>query len=169
MALDTTIGGASSDSYATLAEYQAYLAAIGLSPTGVDATDEQNLRRARQYLDRSYSWLGYKVNSTQRLSWPRTIGEYIDGYPVQPTEIPQPIKDAQCEMAYLIQGGADPFETLTGGAVKRKREKVDVVEEETEYSSTRDRDAYPAVDQLVSSYATGKAGSMPFSVGLSRV
>lgn len=168
MPLDTTIGGAAADSYATLAEFQSYLSAIGLSGSGVDATDEANLRRARQYMDRSYLWKGTRVTQAQALEWPRFILEYVEGYAVPSDSIPQAIKDAQCEVAYLIQSGADVFATITGGAVKRKREKVDVIEEETEYSVARDRDAYPAVDMLVAPYAEAKSGQTSLTMGVMR-
>lgn len=114
MALDTTIGGASSDSYATLAEYQAYGAAMGWTLSGDDSTDEQHLRRAALYIDRNYSFPGYQQYQTQALAWPRITSLYVDGWPVDPDIIPQDIKDAQCELAYLIKGGLDPFATLEG-------------------------------------------------------
>lgn len=168
MALVTTVGGASSDSYATLAEYQAFAAAYGYTLSGTDAADEVNLRKAVRYLDQAYIWKGYRVTSTQALEWPRYVTEYVDNYAVPSDAIPQKIKDAQMEMAFLIQGGAAPLATLTGGAIVRKREKVDVIEEETEYSAPRERDAYPVVDGLVGRYADRKAGVASGSIALMR-
>lgn len=168
MALDTTVGGASADSYATLAEYQAYGAAYGWSLSGVDATDEVNLRNARRALDTLYVWKGQRVTSMQLLEWPRSITGYIDGFPVSTDAIPQAIKDAQCELAYLIQGGATPDATIENGAIQSKREKVDVIEEETVYARSRERQAYPIVDGLVAPYARMKRGARAASIGLMR-
>lgn len=170
MALTETPKSASADTYATQAEYEAYATAMGLTLTATtDAAKEGNLRRARLYLDRAYVWHGTPTTSTQALAWPRSMSVLVDGYSVDVDTVPQRIKDAQCELAYLIDGGEDPFSTLEGGAVKRKREKVDVLEDETEYAdgTGRDRSAYRAVDQLVAPYAQHKAGGSG-SIGLVR-
>lgn len=168
MALDATVGGPSADTYVTEAEYRAYASAYGWTLSG---DIEVHLRRARAYLDRAFDYLGAKASSGQALAWPRLVGDIlVDGYSVASDALPQAIKDAQCEMAYLIQGGADPFATITGGAVSRKREKVDVIDGDTTYvaGTARDRAAYPAVDQLVAPYATGKAGQRSLSYPLVR-
>lgn len=161
---------AGADSYVTLAEYQAYAALYGWTLAGTDAADEVNLRIARRYLDNAYSWKGAKVQVDQPLAWPRYMGDYVDGFIVPSDEIPDPIKNAQMEMAYLVQNGADPYATITGGTVKRKKEKVDVIEEETEYfeGSGLDRDSYPLIDQMVGAYVSGKAGGRMFSIALTR-
>jgi len=57
MTLDATIGGAASDSYGTLSEFQAYAANVGFSLTSTDAEQEISLRRAAQYLDRQYGFV----------------------------------------------------------------------------------------------------------------
>jgi len=168
MALDTTVGGASSDSYATLGEYQAYAAAMGWTLTASESEQETHMRRARVYLDRAYLWHGYRASETQALQWPRDMVPAVDGFSVASDSIPQPIMDAQCEMAWLIHEGADPFATVSGGEVKRKREKVDVIEEETEYGDARERPLYPSVDALVRGYNKGKQGAVAGSVTLVR-
>ena len=168
MALDTTIGGASADSYGTLAAYQAFLTAYGRTG-GTDTADEINLREARRYLDFAYIWRGDKVTSTQALKWPRVITGYVDGFSVSSETIPQPIIDAQFEMAYLTQQGATPYATLENGAVTRKKEKVDVIEEDTTYSeASRERAAYPLIDGIVADYVETKRGVSPASVPLQR-
>lgn len=171
MAIDVTVGGAAANSYATLAEYQAWrVLYYGIDGTEDDLSDELNLMRARAYIDRAYIWKGTRVTSTQALEWPRYVRDYANGFPVPSDSVPQAIKDAQCEMAYLIQGGATPFATLEGGTIKRKREKVDVIEEETEYADgqARERNAYPLVDSLVAQYAQGKVGGKAVSIPLMR-
>jgi hypothetical protein len=50
----------------------------------------------------------------QSLSWPREKVGYVDGWWVDNGIVPQAIKDAQCELAYLVQGGLDPLATIKG-------------------------------------------------------
>jgi hypothetical protein len=159
MALDTTIGGAAADSYATLAEYEDRAAAMGWTLADTNAANEINLRRAAIALDVSYAFRGTKNTAGQAREWPRfsdmgygsTV--YFDPYPIRSTEVPQRIKDAQMEMAYLIQGGADPLATYTGGI---KRQRVDVIE--VEYAGAQGRPRYDAVDRLLSGYVTAAPG-----------
>ena len=170
MAIDATIGGASANSFVTLAEYQDYRATFyGIDGTEDDLTDEMHVLRACRHIERAYVWLGQRVTSTQAREWPRYISGYVEGFPVPTDAIPQAIKDAQCELAYQISQGATPDNTLTNGAVVRKREKVDVIEEETVYAeASREREAYPVVDGLVSPYALAKRGARAASIGLVR-
>lgn len=161
MALVTTIGGASSDSFVSLADFKAYCDAQGLSYGDDDTALEQALRRATVYLCRSYSWRGYRTDEDQALCHPRTGLYDDDDYAIGSDEIAQGVIDAQCEMAYLIAGGTDPFATISTGAVVSKTERVDVISESTTYASgtERDRPAFPAVDQLIAPFVKGKAGS----------
>ena len=131
------------DTYATEAEYMAYAAAYGWTLTG---DSEVNLRLGKRALDLSYNWR-----------------------PGYPTADEDAIKHAQIELAYVIMGGADPMGVLQGGAIKRKKEKVDVIEEETEYLTPRERPAYPAVDALVAPFVFGKVGAATGSIRLVRV
>lgn len=160
MALDTTIGGTASDSYATLAEYEAYVTGQGLRPlSGTDASHEAELRRAAAILDSTYSFIGQQQYQRQARAWPRLVRQLVDGWPVDPDTIPAAIKRAQMEMAWLIHGGADPFATFEG-AIKRKREKIDVIEEETEYTGGKGRPAFTAVDRILRDYVTSGAGQV---------
>ena len=170
MALDVTPGGASSDSYVTLSEYLAYADLYGWVLHGAADKKEADLRRARAYLDRSYNWAGYRVSVEQALEFPRYVGRNVRGFSVPSDIVPKDIKDAQCEMAYLIQGGADPFATITNGAVAARREKVDVLEISESYSAStsRDRPAYLSVDHIVAPYVDGKVGQMTGSISLAR-
>lgn len=160
MALDTTIGGASADSYATLAEYQAYVTAQGFVPlTGTDGAQEAELRRAAVVIDDTYSFIGLQQYQYQARAWPRLVRQLVDDWPIDPDTIPDAIRRAQMEMAYQIHGGADPFATYDG-AVKRKREKVDVIEEETEYTGGKGRPMFTGVDRILRDYITSGAGQV---------
>ena len=112
MALDTTIGGTSADSYGTLAEYTAYALGMGFTLAGTDAANEINLRKGAIYLDRKYSFIGMQQYQYQALSWPRLVNDLVDDWPVNPDTIPLDIIHAQFEVAYILQGGLDPFATI---------------------------------------------------------
>lgn len=156
MTLTTTVGGAASDSYATLAEYTARAAAMGWSLAGTDAANEVNLRRAAVVLD-MMAWAGQRQYSTQAMAWPRLGMPYVDGWSVDADTVPQAVKDAQCELAYLIQGGADPLATVDG-VVSSTRSKVGPIEKETAYLGGKATARYPGVDRLLRPYLAGGGG-----------
>lgn len=99
-------GLAAADSYVELADYQAYGTARGWTPGADDAADEVNLRRAFDGINRLWSFLGEAETDDQAGAFPRTLW----------TGIPQRVQDAQCELAYLVQGGLDPFATIDSSA-----------------------------------------------------
>lgn len=156
MALTTTIGGAASDSYVTLAEWAAYATAQGWTATGTDAAQEAVLRRAALAVDVSYTFVGLRQYQDQRRQWPRTWTGIVDGWPIDPDTIPEAVKDAQCELAYVIQNGADPLATYDG-AVSAERSKVGPIEEDITYLGGKGRARYTAVDRILSDYITGGA------------
>ncbi len=167
MALDTTLSGENSDSYVTLAEYQARAAALGWNLQGSASRQEEDLRNAAIALDVSYTWRGILVKEFQARAWPRytthhsgygysSLGVLRD-YPIRSDRIPREIKEAQMEMAFLIHNGATPLATVDG-VVKRKREKLDVLEEETEYFGGQGIPRYPSVDRLLKRYVLAGAG-----------
>ena len=156
MALDTTIGGAASDSYATSAEYTARAAALGWT---LDAGAESDLRMACNAMDALWlsGALGYRQYQTQAREFPRIITDLVQGWPVNPDTIPQAVKDAQMELAYLIQGGADPFATIDG-IVAAKRVKAGPVESETTYQGGKGLPRYTGVAALLRPYLAAGAG-----------
>lgn len=165
MALDTTVGGASTDSYVTTAEWETYVDNYvngSLGGHGHESDHEQNLRRAFQILNNK-SWIGIKQYQTQTGAWPRITNKLIDGWPINVDTIPQDIKDAQCELAYLIHEGLDPYATVTTGAVKASRSKAGPVETETEYATSRETPRIVAIEGFIGPYL--KAGSSQVSLG----
>ena len=156
MALVTTIGGASSDSYATAAEYTARAAAMGWT---LGATQETDMRQAAMAID--LVWLnralGYRQYQTQALEFPRIITDLVAGWPVNPDTIPQAIKTAQMELAYLIQGGADPLATVEG-VVGQERVKAGPVESDVTYLGGKSTPTYTGVAALLRPYIGAGAG-----------
>ncbi len=156
MALDTTIGGAAADSYASAAEYTARAAAMGWT---LGATQETDLRRAAVAIDALWlnGALGYRQYQTQAREFPRVITDLVNGWPVNVDSIPAAIKAAQMEMAYLIQGGADPLATIDG-VVASERVKAGPVESETTYQGGKAQARYTGVVALLRPYLAAGAG-----------
>jgi len=122
--LDTTIGGANANSYIDLTAAETYFDSRLNSDawTGASADDKSRalLMAATQLQTRN--WMGDRMTVTQRLAWPRwgvykvdSIGVSSYGYGALgwlygdqylPTEIPQQVKDAQCELAIALLEGA---------------------------------------------------------------
>ena len=75
MALDATVGGASSDSYLSLTDAEA-IAAGTLHTDDWDAADDDDkeaaLATATRLLDWMIYWCGAVASRTQALAWPRT-------------------------------------------------------------------------------------------------
>lgn len=123
MTLDVTIGGANSDSYATVAEADAYHVAMGNTAWAALTTGDKEiaLRKGARYVD-TYSFTGDKryLSSTapQRRAWPR-VNAYQDGYPIDINIIPQLVKDAQNESS-LLSLTVDPQANISNGSIIEK-------------------------------------------------
>lgn len=125
--ITATVGDASANSYATEAEFSTYMDGR-LTRTAYDtATTDERVRAlisAARRLDQE-TYKGVRVNATQAMQWPRYGVENPDlAYSVLdgPTftestwydtdKIPQRVKNAQMELAYLIlSGDFDPAPT----------------------------------------------------------
>lgn len=122
MNLTTTIGGSTSNSYASLDDFESYCDERLNVDVFWDADDDDRSRAllmAARRLNRE-NWRGSPVSATQALAWPRSdvvkpdpvrgldLSYYGDEYLT--TEIPQIIKDAQCELALAYLDGFDDGE-----------------------------------------------------------
>ena len=144
------------NSYGTVAEYTEYLSEIGLEP----ADAEQHLIRAAQWLDREHKFIGFRAEIQQRLEWPRydyELGNYsrqnwysgyyfdrdgIYGLRRDENDIPENLKYAQFEMAYMIQNGHDPLPIVSTGAVKSLTVTAGPVSSSTAFVNTSIRERY---------------------------
>jgi hypothetical protein len=156
MALDVTVGGANSDSYGTIAEADTYHAAFGNADWADldDSVKEPALRRATQFIDSSYAFIGSVVTSTQALQWPRT-GVVVDGFSVDSATIPTAIKRAQFETA-LRAVTEDLTADIEPGNVTE--ETVDVITVKYSEYSNNGQKRFPAIDKLLQKYVFGGSG-----------
>jgi len=109
---------ANANSYVTVAEANAYFALVNNAVWDpLDPTDQKvpYLILAVKFMQQRYRlrWQGYRTNVSQKLDWPRTlvakpdVGSGYGSYPVYYgiNDIPQEVKDAQCELAVRIANG----------------------------------------------------------------
>ena len=158
MALDTTIGGTSADSYGTLAAYATYGAAMGWTLAETDSLNEVNLRKAANYLDRKFSFIGMQQYQYQARAWPRLVNDLVSDWPINPDTIPQDIIDAQFEMAFVLQGGLDPFATIESSSTSdmTKIGPITLGEETLPTGTPR----VVAVEGLLAGYILGGVGQV---------
>ena len=169
------------DSYVSVSEADTYFSNRPFNTAWVanDDRKEASLRMAARHLDLMYQWLGSPALSTQTMSWPRIDLVTRNGALMTSTEVPQDIKDAQCELAYqwhqsdqLTPAGssftADDSTIINGGV---QREKLGPLERE--YNSTnqlgflfgvgdraRLKKVYPLVDMLVKPYVSSTSSGI---------
>lgn len=170
ISIDATVGGASANSFVTLAEATTYLSGR-LNATLWDAalTDPQN--RALVEATRELNNLAYdarRATNTQALQWPRFFAKdpdaaYFQVWYFDSTVIPQRIKDATCELALeFIKAGTSDIAALdpTIGVIEKT---VDVLT--TRYAEPEKRRKglarFPRVWSLVSPLLEGSVGQVP--------
>lgn len=103
MALDTTLGGTSSDAYLSLVEAEAILTEGRLySSAWTDASSadqERAIRWATRLLDLLFTFQGRRLSELQALHWPAFGANYYDGRIVPQDIIPAQIKQGTAELA----------------------------------------------------------------------
>lgn len=97
-------GLANAESYVSVADADAYHTAMGNSAwTGSDAAKEVALRKAAQYLNTRYRFLGNCLKTGQSLAFPRDDIVTRDGLVLKwPIKC---VKDAACELALRALSG----------------------------------------------------------------
>ena len=191
MALNSTAGDASAESYFSIAEADAYFTARGVAAwTGSDASKEQAARLGTTYLDNQYrgKWKGYRTNETQALAWPR-IGEGgdsrfrlpgqsfavygvvdLDGFEIATDAVPVQVKRAAMESALMALGGTVLEPTLTrGGRIKSQTKTVGPLSKSTTWEDGAPAvDRYTVIDGLLRGLVTGAPGATSGNVPLVR-
>ncbi len=116
--LTTTVSGASSNSYVSVSDADAYFATTPRASRweAVSTDDKANFLLEAMLWVENQNYMGSRATTTQALEWPRiggvgrrvlntmTTSSLIDqrGREWVSTAIPQPVKDAQCEMALAL-------------------------------------------------------------------
>lgn len=125
MAFDATVGGASANSYLSVAAFNAILATRSNAPSSAtDAEKQVALTAATARLEQE-SYGGSAATLTQRLKWPRVGVENDDGVQWDWTTIPYPLAEATADLAiellndpaFLERSGLTQFEELSVGPI----------------------------------------------------
>lgn len=141
------------DTYISLADARAYVAANALAALPTDDTDAEDiLKRAAVAVDRNYGnkFLGQKASITQSLAWPREFasaqphgtGEWLyqnydsDGNPRDFSGLQPETGYAQVELAVLINGGTDVY-AQPDPFLSQLRQKVSSLEEEKQFKAAQ--------------------------------
>lgn len=100
-----------------------------------EAVKEVNMRKATDWIDRSFRFVGTRATETQRLAWPRTGAYDNDGYLIASDEIPRQVEEAMYIMADLYRSGTYDFSGILTDDAAVERQKVDVIEIEYDVSA----------------------------------
>ena len=164
ISIDETVGGANANSFVALSEFSTYMEGRLNSDAFDDAsTDEQNRALAEATRELSaMGWKGYRVTSTQALSWPRQWAHDPDS----PTQdyydsdvVPDRVKRATYELALaFLKGGTTDIASLDQ-SLQVKREKIDVIETEyvDPFQRARGIARYPAVSREIGPLLAGSS------------
>ncbi len=154
--VETGQGLANSNSYVSEAEVATYATDRGITLT---ASEDVLIIKAMDYLE-TLNYIGDKQTEAQALQWPRD-NVYIDDFYIEPTTIPQELKNAQMSLCMSIDDGTDPMATI-GRATKK--EKVDVLE--VEYmDNAASKAIVTSVNRMLSKLLKGGGvGSTQFNV-----
>lgn len=159
--IDATVGGASANSFVTLAEADTYMESrLNASTWETDASDDTKNRalvEATRMLN-TEPWAGRNADTTQVLNWPR---EWVVN-PDSPTQdfydndvIPQRVKDATMELAFQFVKSGTTDVAARDTKLDLIRERIDVIEKEYAPHSRPDGvRRYPRVWDLISPLLT---------------
>ena len=171
-AIVATVGSASANSFATIAEADTYFDGVLNAGAWIDEGDDDQKARALMEATRQLSvipWVGARVDDTQALPWPRVNVEDGDGqfalidWPAYLDQdvIPPFIKEATYRIAIelLRSGTVDPFAIHDDTGIKRKKTGPIETEYFGESSLPGGIAQYPYIVALVAPYIDG-AGTL---------
>ncbi len=169
-----TVGSASANSFVTVAETDTYCDARMNATAWADAEDDD---KARAVIDATRelsakAWVGTRASSTQKLSWPRSFAinpdvswaswAYYDS-----TTIPDRVKDATCELAFLLLNGDASDINTPDSTLNVKVKTVDVLT--TEYFDPQQRakglSRLPSVTRFIRPLLEGVGFTSPITRG----
>lgn len=174
MALNVTPSAPDADSYASLAEFEAYCLRMNYDIASYSVADQEAaLRRATMYIDGTYGgrFIGEVVASDQALEWPRKDAIYR-GKELMHDIIPAKVVAATCEAAFIEASNPDSLiADFAGQSGQVVREKVGDLE--VQYSDAKGQDLgsvtpmFSVIDGLLLGLiAPDVAGKVSFGLAL---
>jgi hypothetical protein len=164
--IDATLGGASANSYVTLADADAYFETTPDSANWDDKTNDQKNRAlisATRWID-ALSFYGDRCSETQALKWPREDYK-VDGIELACTLIPVGIEIATYELARALANDTDAITGNTG--TTGIYDEVELGELKVKYNKTSQTsgvinnvfDVYPWLQTYLGPYCMGGAAN----------
>ena len=164
--IDATLGGASANSYVTLADADAYFETTPDSTNWDDKTNDQKNRAlisATRWID-ALSFYGDRCSETQALKWPREDYK-VDGIELACTLIPVGIEIATYELARALANDTDAITGNTG--TTGIYDEVELGELKVKYNKTSQTsgvinnvfDVYPWLQAYLGPYCMGGAAN----------
>lgn len=162
---------ANANSWITDAEWDTYNDQFGRVPNATTVDEKAIvLIKAQRAISTRLTYWGATVSQTQTTCLPRNWGRYINGFLIGNDVVPQDFKDAQSEMAWSIDQGADPFadqsaDNAKRGALTGQDSKAGPVETGETYSDVgivfdpRSMSNYTATMALLNPYIAGGQGA----------
>jgi DnaT-like ssDNA binding protein len=169
IAIDSTVGSASANSYNSLAEVSTYLEARLNAEAWTEETDAERQKAAMVEAFREINlaaYIGTRASSTQSGQWPRQWAVDPDQIPTTyfaTDAIPQRVKDAHCELAleFLRAGSTDPMALSTEQAQGIAEKTIDVLTTRwfEGYQQPRGIRKYPRISALLAPLYAGSGNS----------
>jgi hypothetical protein len=164
--IDATLGGASANSYVTLAGATAYFETVPDSSSWTSKTTDQQTRAvisATRWID-VLSFYGARCSDTQALKWPREAYT-VDDIALSCTLIPEPIKTATYELARALANDTSAITGTTG--TTGIPDEVELGELRVKYNTTSQTsgvvnnvfDVYPWLHSYLGAYTIGGAAN----------
>lgn len=102
--VETGLGLASAESYASVDQASAYHSARGAAEWDTVEDQEAALRKATDYMVQNYrlSWKGHRVTSEQALDWPRYECYDTDRFLIPSNVVPIEVRNACIELALKV-------------------------------------------------------------------
>lgn len=152
------------NAYISVAYLDSYWSDRNVTLTYTQKQKESAIVIATQYVDINFKWRGCIVEDAQSLDWPRSSVYDNEERYINNQTVPKGLMNAVAEYAKRqlespIQPDVYPDEL---GTIKRKREKVDVIEREIEYAENTGGyygiKRYPMADKWLIGLTTGGTG-----------
>lgn len=156
LVIEDGTGVAGANSYVTVEEVRSYSDDRGIDLPTEDTDLEKLIVQAMDYLETYRSqYQGEKTDPAQLIQFPRE-GVVIEGYDLPNNEIPDLLKQAQCQAS----GDAYDTDLIPNEGADVKKEKVDVIEVEYADSSMSQGPTFTKVESLLQPLLTS-TGTWP--------
>ena len=169
--IDSTIKGASANSYASLSDSNDYFDTSPDSSTWTNKSDDEKKRAlisATRWIE-TLVFYGDRCDESQALKFPRTNYQ-VDGVELTCTLIPNNIKYAQYELARALANDTDAITGTTGKDGNFSEVKLGDIEVKYNTASqgtgsvNNILDVYPWLQSYLGAYMLGGAGSFQMRV-----